>query len=338
MMSSGDLYLDDSDWELLLGRIADKKCTPIVGSGAVTGGPPEGVAADKWTFHYPVSSTLAQEWATRFQYPLDDATRIERVAQFVSVYTDKSWPRDTIARQLAEADPPELTPENEPHRVLAELGLPVYVSSNFDDYLERALLKEDKDVRVSICRWNKFIPEDAPAYDPDPAKGDAVGRYAIVAKDEDGKLTYRTADDSYNPTVANPLVYHIHGHMRWPASLVVTEDDYFEFLLNLAKDWPTLFLQRIRESFGSGSLLFLGYKLRDWDFRVLLHLLGNTLREGAHRHIAVQLSPMSGAQIADATKAASAARYLGKYFEEPKIKVYWGTCQEFVAELKRRRA
>ena len=196
------------------------------------------MAADKWTFHYPISTTLAQEWATRFKYPLDDSTSIERVAQFVSVYIDKSWPRDTIARQLAEADPPDLTPENETHRVLAELGLPVYITSNFDDYLERALLKEDKDVHVSICRWNKYIPPDAPAYDPDPAKRDPVSRYAIVAKGEDGTLTYRTADDSYNPTVANPLVYHIHGHMQWPASLVVTEDDYFEFLLNLAKDWP----------------------------------------------------------------------------------------------------
>jgi SIR2-like domain len=336
-MSSDDYNLDDGDWDLLLERIADKKCTPIVGSGAVTGGPPKGVETDKWTFLYPISATLAQEWATQFKYPLEDATRIERVAQFISVYKDASWPRDTIARQLAEAHPPDFTPENETHRVLAELGLPVYITSNFDDYLGRALLREDKDVHVSICRWNKWIPEDAPAYDPDPAKKDLVARYAMIGKGEDGTLTYSPADTSYNPTVASPLVYHIQGHMQWPESLVVTEDDYFEFLLNLSKDWPVRFLPRIYAAFGRGSLLFLGYKLRDWDFRVLFRLLADTLKTGEYKHIAVQLGPMSGAQAADATKAASAARYLGKYFEPRKIKVYWGTCQEFVAELKRRR-
>jgi hypothetical protein len=100
--------------------------------------------------------------------------------------------------------------------------------------------------------------------------------------------------------------------MQWPGSLVVTEDDYFEFLLKLAaREWPT-FLPRIRKSFGYGSLLFLGYKLRDWDFRVLFRLLADTLKTGEHKHIAVQLSPMSGAQLTDAAKAASAARYFGK--------------------------
>ena len=117
----------------------------------------------------------------------------------------------------------------------------------------------------------------------------------------------------------------------------MTEDDYFEFLVNLAKARASLIAPRIQEAFGNCSLLFLGYTLSDWDFRVLFRLLATTLREGEHKHIAVQLSPMSGAQLADAAKAASAARYFGKYFETPKIKVYWGTCQEFVAELRRRR-
>ena len=46
---SADVHdLDEGDWEILLERIAQKNCTPIVGSGAVTGGPPEGVPADKW--------------------------------------------------------------------------------------------------------------------------------------------------------------------------------------------------------------------------------------------------------------------------------------------------
>ena len=335
-MNLDDHNFDDGDWELLLERIADKKCTPIVGMGAVTGGPPQGVTADKWNFQYPVNAALAQQWATQFKYPLEDATRIERVAQFMSVEKDPRWPKDSIARQLAKADPPNFTLENETHRVLAELKLPIYITSNFDDYLERALLAADANVRVSICRWNKHIPPDAPAFDPDPAKRDFVPYATVEVGEEPRTLVYNPAGTGYKPTAANPLIYHFHGHMAWPASLVVTEDDYFEFLLNVAAQ-PSPILPRIQEAFGDASVLFLGYKLSDWDFLVLFRLLTNALRDSGSKHIAVQLGPMSGAQSGDATKAENAARYLGSYFDKRNIKLYLGTCQEFVAELKRRR-
>jgi len=335
-MSFGDHNLDDGDWKLLLERIAGKNCTPIVGLGAVTGGPPEGVGADTWNFQYPIGATLAQEWATEFKYPLEDATRIEHVAQFIGVEYGQSLPKERIADQLAKTCPPDFTQENETHRVLAELNLPIYLTSNFDDYLVRALRAAEKDVRVSICRWNKHIPQTAPAYDPD--QRDLIP-YAIAEEGEEpGTLAYNPETNArYEPTLASPLVYHFHGHMAWPASLVVTEDDYFEFLLNLAKASPSLITPRIQRVFGAGSLLFLGYKLSDWDFRVLFRLLADYLKIPEYKHIAVQLSPMSGAQAADATKAANAARYLGSYFGTRNIKVYWGTCQEFIAELKRRR-
>ena len=336
-MSSNGHDLEDRDWKQLLERIADKKCAPIVGSGAVTGGPPEGVEADKWNFQYPINATLAQEWAKEFEYPLDDATRIERVAQFIGVEHGPILPKQRIANRLEKASPPDLTLENETHRVLAELNLPIYLTSNFDDYLVRALRAAEKDVRVSICRWNKHIPLSAPAYDPDPAQRDLVPYATVEEGEEPGTLTYNPATDArYKPTPANPLVYYFHGHMAWPASMVVTEDDYFEFLLNLAKSSPSLIMPRIQQVFGDGSLLFLGYQLSDWDFLVLFRLLADALKTGGFKHIAVQLGPMSGAQ-ADATKASSAARYLGSYFGTRNIKVYWGTCQEFIAELKRRR-
>lgn len=337
-MNSDNHNLDEGDWELLLERISDKKCTPIIGSGAVTGGPPQGVTADKWNFQYPIDAMLAQQWATQFNYPLEDATRIERVAQFMSVEKDPSWPRDSIARRLAKADPPNFTLENETHRVLAELKLPVYITSNFDDYLERALLAADADVHLSICRWNKHFPQDAPALEADPAKRDLVQTYAAVGNGEEPRtLVYNPAGAGYKPTAANPLVYHFHGHMTWPASLVVTEDDYFEFLINLARE-PSRILPLIQEIFGYRSLLFLGYKLSDWNFLVIFRLLAKAIKESGSKHIAVQLGPMSGAQAADETKAESAARYLGSYFDKQgNIKVYWGTCQQFIAELKRRR-
>ena len=45
---------------------------------------------------------------------------------------------------------------------------------------------------------------------------------------------FEAADVRIN--AANPLVYHFHGHVNELNSMVVTEDDYLDFLANLAED------------------------------------------------------------------------------------------------------
>jgi hypothetical protein len=40
----------------------------------------------------------------------------------------------------------------------------------------------------------------------------------------------------YSPSPANPLAYHVHGHSQNPSSLVLTEDDYIDFLVNISGD------------------------------------------------------------------------------------------------------
>jgi hypothetical protein len=203
------------------------------------------VSEEKWSFKYPIGADLAREWATEFDYPLEDSGRIERVAQYIGVEEDPRSPKDRIAKLLEKASPPDFEIENEPHRVLASLGLPVYLTSDFDDYLLRALRRAEKDVRVSLCRWNKHIARDAPAFDPDPAQRDHIPYCTVTEGEEPGALTYTPATDPiYKPSALNPLVYYFHGHFIWPASLVVSEDDYFEFLLNLSKASPPLIMPR----------------------------------------------------------------------------------------------
>ena len=125
----------------------------------------------------------------------------------------------------------------------------------------RALTEYKKrDARLAICRWNRHIPEKAPSFDPDFAYG-----------------------------VANPLVYHFHGCMPWAESAVVTEDDYFEFLINISRDYKSL-AHRVDRALG-GTLLFLGYTLSDWDFLVLFRLFANKLRDSGNTHIAVHREP-----------------------------------------------
>jgi hypothetical protein len=296
--------LDDKTWERLLKRIRDDKCTPVIGSGACTSAP-SGADPEEWEkLKYPSKEQIALKFAADYAYPLDDQTKLERVAKYVAATDDIMAPKEAFAEHYNSLVTPNFSAlPNEPHRVLADLPFPVYLTSNFDDWMYRALTQYKKrDARLAICRWNRHIPEKAPSFDPEFAY-----------------------------SVANPLVYHFHGCTPWAESAVVTEDDYFEFLINISRDYKSL-AHRVDRALG-GALLFLGYTLSDWNFLVLFRLFANKLRDSGNTHIAVQLEPAEtpGDQ---AEKAAKAVRYLDSYFGSAQVRIYWGTCQEFCEELR----
>jgi SIR2-like domain len=296
--------LDDKTWDRLLKRIRDDKCTPVIGSGACTA-PPVGADPEEWAkLKYPSKEQIALKFAADYAYPLEDQTKLERVAKYVAATDDIMAPKEAFAEQYNSLASPNFSGwPNEPHRVLAELPFPVYLTSNFDDWMFRALTEYKKrDARLAICRWNRHIPEKAPSFD--------------------GDFAY---------SVANPLVYHFHGCTPWAESAVVTEDDYFEFLINISRDYKSL-AHRVDRALG-GALLFLGYTLSDWDFLVLFRLFANKLRDSGNTHIAVQLEP-SEAPGEQAEKADKAVKYLDSYFGSAQVKVYWGTCQQFCEELR----
>ena len=214
-------------------------------------------------------------------------------------------PKEAFANRFKDLEPPNFGAcASEPHRVLAELPFAFYLTSNFDDWMFRALQFARRDPHLALCRWNKHIDEEAPDYDPE-----------------------------FEYTVANPLVYHFHGCTPWAESAVVTEDDFFEFLINISKD-DTKLAHWVKRAM-SGPLLFLGYTLSDWDFLVLFRLFATKLRESQTTHIAVQLEPTDtpGSQTQKTRKAID---YLNSYFGNAKIRIYWGTCQQFCHDLRLR--
>ena len=86
---------------------------------------------------------------------------------------------------------------------------------------------------------------------------------------------------------------------------------------------------RIQEALAATSLLFVGYQLADWNFRVLFRGLVETVaRSDRLLNVTVQL-PRQG----DAEKVRAIHRYLDDYYDEMKVKVYWGDARQFAAEL-----
>src|SRR5258708_3192282 len=272
--------LDDKTWERLLKRIRDDKCTPVIGSGACTAAP-SGANPEEWEkLKYPSKEQIALKFAADYAYPLEDQTKLERVAKYVAATDDIMAPKEAFAEHYGSLPSPNFSAwPNEPHRVLADLPFPVYLTSNFDDWMYRALTEYKKPAaRLAICRWNRHIPEKAPSFDPEFAY-----------------------------SVANPLVYHFHGCTPWAESAVVHEDDYFEFFINISRGYKSL-PHRVARTL-RGARLFLGCTLSDWDYMVLFRLFANKLRESGNVHIAVQPVPSDTPRY-PAEKSAHAVKYL----------------------------
>jgi hypothetical protein len=277
----------ETDWTLMLARVADGACTPFLGAGAAA-------------HALPLGGQIARRWAADHEYPLEDADDLARVSQFLAVHQDDAmYPKELLSRELEALPPTDVTGADEPHAVLAALPLPLFITTNYDDSMFRALRAAGKDPRTEICRWNR-----SPAVEVEPSP---------------------FADGAYAPTPANPLVYHLHGRLGIPESLVLTEDDYLDFLVAISRD-PKLLPHQIQRGLAGTSLLFVGYRLADWDFRVIHRGLVTGTEASLRRlSVTVQVAP-----------DAAARDYLDRYFGALKLRVYWGTAMDFAHELRDR--
>ncbi len=311
---------DEVKWKNLCRHVRDGKSIPILGPGA----------AEKVCL---TASETARRLAAAHGSPLAARRRgdLPRVLQYLSV---KEKPLavlpeliEQLHRQVLEihggllpdelrrATLPELMDEagklrrrdpDEPHRVLAELPASIYVTANYDNLLYRALQARGRSPRRLACRWR-----DEPPVAP-----------AIAGREE--------------PSQQCPAVYHVFGRFGVKESLVLTEDDYFDYLIAAASNH--LIPGLVERSLVDRSLLLLGFRLTDWSFRVLFRLimsLPGRERLASYPHVAVQVDP----EHTDLADAAGARRYLERYFgTAADIDVYWGSVEDFLEQLCRKLA
>ncbi|MEA2633413.1 MAG: hypothetical protein QOH92_180 [Chloroflexota bacterium] len=280
--------LNERDWDTLITNIRAHECLPFLGAGASAPALPLG-----WQ--------LAKDWARRHGYPLQDSQDLARVAQFITVDRgDSKLPKQWVAQQLAVAKPPDFHSPGEPHGVLADLPLPIYMTTNYDDFMVRALKSRSRAPYREVCQWN----DDVKA---------AVGFTSV----------FETAD-GWAPQPEKPVVFHLHGHTGMLDSMVLTEDDYFDFLINVGD--PKLLPPKIKEALTSWSLLFIGYSLTDWSFRVIHRALVAQRRRTSRRfNVTVQLGRKQDTQ--------AARDYLAKYYQWMNVRVYWGEARDFLQQL-----
>lgn len=290
--------MQERDWDRLIEELMLGECTPFIGAGAC-------VPA------LPTAGELCHEWSQRYDYPFEEVADLPRIMEYAAIAEGEHViVKSRLCRMLAERNPPNFTDSAEPHALLAEFPIPVYLTTNYDDFMVRALERRGKRPHVALCPWYKNAP--------------ASGIESSILR----------ADE--------PIVYHLHGRCihraeRKPNSLVLTESDYLEFLVNLALDRAAdnqrVIPTPILPSFTERPLLFIGYSLRDLTFRVIFEGLRSAVpRVQKRQHVSVQL-PMVNS---DGGANDRATEYLVRYFRTLDIRVYWGSAQEFCAELRRR--
>jgi hypothetical protein len=283
--------ITDEDWTSLLTSIFEyHECTPFLGAGACIP-------------FFPSGQQLAEKWAEEVSYPFHHKD-LSEVAQFIAVNSGgkaAKFKMDKVLRECLQRNPlPDFNCAASIHGVLADLPLNIYLTTNYDCLMEKALSAKLRKPVTEYCRWNRTLQKLYPQAEPSAS------------------------------SIDGPLVYHIHGIVGTPDTMVLTENDYEMFLLGFGLD-DNLVPPSVRIAISQYPLLFVGYSLRDWSFRVLFRAVIKEYEQNSGiPGITVQLSP---AEVTDQTAATA---YITKKYEQIGLKIFWGTASEFATTFRQK--
>ncbi|HEY6888206.1 MAG TPA: SIR2 family protein [Solirubrobacter sp.] len=255
-------------FEKVIHYLANGELVPLLGAG-VNVCDRQAAEVYEQGRNLPSGSELSELLASEYAYPADRTDRKDliRVAQFAQAqlrHSDEEHRlRDTLHRVFrAQYGPTSV------HRFLA--GVPgrtsahvLVLTTNYDDALEQAF-------------------------------DDAGEPYSVIfyRASRQGRCWLRHGEETEAKVIARPerytgvslhersVILKVHGAVdrrerrSFNDSYVVSEDHYIDFLASTRLE--TLVPKGLLVPLLNSALLFLGYRLRDWNLRVILHELWNS--------------------------------------------------------------
>lgn len=217
--------------ELIIDAIKAKRCLPFLGAGASAGYTVEGREVPG----IPLGGKLGETIAAACDYRNGSTYDLARVAEYFVF--KKSGRRDELEK-LIKDEIRQITQPRPIHTALAQLPhIRFILTSNYDELLETELNRYGRDLTKHF-------------YDlQNPKTGH-----------------FRGSMLSEPPSI---VLHKMHGTVEQPRSMVVTQTDYIRYLANLSdpdRGMPEFFRKTVIPEF---NLLFLGYSLEDWNFRVI---------------------------------------------------------------------
>jgi SIR2-like domain len=219
--------------------VAQGKCILFLGAGAHSP-PPQGSAyAYPEAERPPLGSTLSRQLAEKCnvatRFPNESLDNLQRMSLFFE--TEKG--RKKLVEEIRDAVQTDKRP-SPLLRALAELDFPLIITTNFDRLFERALVDAGKDPQVSV-------------YSPD---------------------SNDPTEDYEEPKSSAPFLFKIHGDVNDAESLVVTDEDYIQFVLRMSDKAPYDPVPlTLRFYLMKWTTLFVGYSLVDYNLRLLFKTL-----------------------------------------------------------------
>jgi len=149
------------------------------------------------------------------------------------------------------------------HTMLADIDAArVYVTTNYDDLLEKALLHRRP--HLIIDRGDKGL-------------GVSVAGGPLQSVACTGKELYELLNDPKTQQPSSPVIFKMHGSVDLRTSsndsYLITEEDYVDFLGRSGGHYIPPYVSGL---FANKNFLFLGYSLADWNVRVILRKLLKT--------------------------------------------------------------
>jgi hypothetical protein len=304
-------------WETICTKVNEGLFVPIVGPEL-----PEVV--------FGSNRDLAEKLAAKYNFPLspNDSGDLEKVTQyavhtkaprkdlvddvfrFVAMQVREKFKAESAAepntRKLIQTIVDKMSKDaNNPYQIIATTldRASIYVSATPDPLLAMFLTNPERTPVELSVDWQQGL-RSKPTLD----------------------------EEAQAPTPQRPLVFYVFGNRIDDKTWVLTEDDYFDYLIRMSK--LNLMPATVGTALVERSLMFLGFPLDDWKFRILFRMilaLGGSTMIRDTKHVAVQVNP-DETTLADANRAK---RYLEKYFgTEANLDIYWGTATDFLRDLR----
>ncbi len=223
---------------LIARAVSQQRCTLFLGAGAHAPPPSQSRLQYLPEHRPPISAALSQDLADDCnlseRFPSEDPSNLQRVALFYEITRSRHQLVDAVIDAVQTGKRPSPMLQ-----ALAELSFPLVITTNYDQLFESALIAAKKQPRVAV-------------YTP-----------ALEA----------TADYR-EPTANSPILFKIHGDILRPETIVITDEDYIQFVLRMSsKDPYDPIPLTLKYHLQNWTTLFVGYSLLDYNLRLLFKTL-----------------------------------------------------------------
>jgi hypothetical protein len=239
-----------SHFRYVLEHIANGDCIFFLGAGAGVGKTPQRTL--------PTGKALVRDLVSDLSITNADYLPLPTVSHYYEIINDRPTLDDFLRSKLNSRD--IRTPET--YEAIVDIiehqrdsnPSPLVITTNYDLFLERELDSRN-------IRYNVFIQDRSERIDE------------LWRPEQDTEVT----------------LYKFHGCLDKVESIVITDEDYIEFLCGIFGESkiPYYFKDLVQ----SKSLIFLGYSLLDWDFRVFFKSVEEQRKSNKKKHFAVLLKP-----------------------------------------------